>query len=104
MHWTKNKVMAFALMTGSLFTVGCAGGYSSYGYASTPPPPLRTEYYGRPPGAGYVWIQGNWAYRGNNYVWTQGRWDRPPRGRREWRPGYWEHRGNRYQWRDGRWR
>ena len=101
--WVGRKLAALTLAAASLASIGCAGGYVS-GYAASAPPPVRFEERGRAPGAGYVWINGYWGYRGNNYAWIPGRWDRPPRGRRRWEDGRWEHRGNSYRWREGRWR
>jgi hypothetical protein len=68
-HW-----MLLGLMGGVLSAVGCGGpGYVAI-YARTAPPPIRVESQGRPPGSGYVWINGYWGYRGNDYVWNAGRW------------------------------
>jgi hypothetical protein len=96
-----------ALMTGTLFLAGCAGsyggGYANY-YASGPPPPVRVEAYGSAPGPGYVWINGNWGYRGSRYEWNGGRWERPPKGHRHWEDGRWEHHGSQYRWHEGHWR
>jgi hypothetical protein len=92
------------LFLATLTVTGCAGYYGGGYYASSPPPPMRYESYERPPGAGYVWVQGYWGYRGNNYSWVPGRWERPPHGHREWESGRWEYHGNHYQWHDGRWR
>jgi len=107
-YWMKDKRTTLGLLAASLFAalvlVACAGGYASYSYATTPPPPLRVETYGPAPGAGYIWIQGYWGYSGNNYVWMPGRWERPPSGRRQWQSGYWENRANRYRWHAGHWR
>lgn len=109
-RWTDSKLMTLVLLAASVVVaphmVGCAGGYASYTYATIPPPPLRVETYGPPPGVGYAWIQGYWGYSGNSYVWVPGRWDRPPRGRREWRPGRWERDRdrNRDRWNEGQWR
>jgi hypothetical protein len=82
----------------SIFTiVSCEGTYTVTTQPSRP-------YYERPvsPGAGYVWIDGDWRYRGGQYVWTEGRWDRP-RHNRTWVSGSWESRNNGWYWRRGRW-
>jgi hypothetical protein len=51
---------------------GCAGGGYGY-YASTPPPPpVRVEARGVAPGAGFVWVDGYWGYRGGNYARAMG--------------------------------
>jgi hypothetical protein len=95
-------ILGMALIVGGLSLAGCAGGYAYY--ASTPPPALRVEGRGVAPGAGFVWVDGYWGYRGRSYAWVPGRWDRPPRGRSRWETGRWETRKGRYYYRDGRWR
>ncbi len=70
---------------------------------AAPPPPLRIEHHGRPPGRGFVWINGYWAYRGGHHVWVSGRWDRPPHGHRVWVEPRWERRGGSYVFIEGRW-
>ena len=95
-------ILATAVMIGGLSLAGCAGGYGYY--ASIPPPALRFEERGVPPGAGYAWIDGYWGYGGGRYAWVPGRWDRPPRGRSRWEAGRWGTRHGRYQYRPGRWR
>ena len=91
-----------ALVLGAFSLAGCGGGYAYY--ASAPPPPVRVEARGVAPGAGYVWIDGYWGYRGGAYAWQTGRWVRPPRPRARWVPGHWDHRGGRYYYREGSWR
>ncbi|HSP66452.1 MAG TPA: YXWGXW repeat-containing protein [Bryobacteraceae bacterium] len=95
-------IMGMAVILGGLSLAGCAGGYAYY--ASTPPPPLRTEVRIASPGAGFVWIDGYWGYRGGAYAWVPGVWMRPPRPRAVWTPGRWETRRGRYYYRQGRWR
>ncbi len=58
-----------------------------------PPPPSRT----------HVWVEGGWAYRGNNYVYAPGSWV-PARPGMVWVPGRWRrgHRG--WIWMPGQWR
>ena len=61
-HW-----MLLGLMGGVLTAVGCGGpGYVGI-YARIAPPPIRVESRGPAPGAGYIWINGYWGYRGNDY-------------------------------------
>jgi hypothetical protein len=97
-----NRAGWLALVLGALSLAGCGGGYAYY--ASTPPPPVRVEARGVPPGEGFVWVDGFWAVRGGAYTWEPGRWTRPPRARAAWVPGRWESRGGRYIYREGRWR
>ena len=85
---------------------GCAAhaGYYS-GYVSAPPPPPRREVIGVAPGAGFVWIDGYYGWRGGGgYYWVPGRWERPPRPHAHWAPGRWERTNRGYAWHDGRWR
>jgi hypothetical protein len=96
------RTLGFAVILGGLSLTGCAGGYAYY--ASTPPPALRVETRGAAPGAGFVWVDGYWGYRGGSYAWVPGNWVRPPRARAVWVPGRWETRTGRYYYRAGRWR
>ena len=50
----------------------------------TAPPPPRREVAYAPPGPGFIWINGYWAWRGGRYVWIAGRYERPPHGHRQW--------------------
>ena len=65
---------------------------------------LNEPVYERPvsPGAGYVWISGDWVWGGNGYTYRQGYWSRP-RGTRVWVSGTWESRNGGYRWRRGHW-
>lgn len=62
-------------------------------------------YYERPisPGAGYVWVDGNWYWHGGSYVYRNGYWAHP-RARRTWNNGTWVHIGNGYYWKRGYWK
>jgi len=62
--------------------------------------------YERPvaPGVGYVWIDGDWRWRGGRYVYVNGYWARPRGGSRAWVSGTWVRSGNGYYWRHGYWR
>jgi hypothetical protein len=69
---------------------------------AAPPPPPRVETVVVAPGPGYVWVAGDWTWRGS-WVWTGGYWAVPPRpgvvwvrasyvrGPRGWHhhPGHW---------------
>jgi hypothetical protein len=90
-----------ALVLSAVSLAGCGGGYAFY--ASTPPPPVRVESRGVAPGAGFVWVDGYWTFRGGAYAWERGHWVRPPRARAVWVPGRWDRRGGRYYYREGRW-
>lgn len=96
------QILGTAVILGALTLAGCAGGYAYY--ATSAPPPVRVEVRGAAPGAGFIWVDGYWGYRGGNYEWIPGNWMRPPRARAVWVPGRWETRRGRYYYRPGRWR
>src|SRR5580765_6938738 len=58
-----------------------------------PPPPPQVERV--EPRRGWVWVAGNYEWRGGRYVWEPGHWERERPGWR-WREGRWDRRGN--QW------
>jgi hypothetical protein len=65
------------------------------------PPPRRAESHGRPK-RGFVWINGNYEWRGNAYVWVDGHWERA-KANQVWIDGRWEQQGNVYVWSPGHW-
>jgi hypothetical protein len=93
----KKSIIAIALFAVLFIMEGCEGSY----VVTTQP---TTPVFARPvsPGAGYVWIDGDWRWSGNNYVWREGYWGRP-RGHRTWVAGSWYQRNNGWAWRRGRW-
>ncbi|MGA3081859.1 MAG: hypothetical protein ABSD44_10810 [Terracidiphilus sp.] len=68
------------------------------------PPPIVVEERGRPPEAGFVWIDGYHRWEGGAYVWTPGRWERPPHPGARWVAHRWVHRGDHWELREGHWR
>lgn len=66
------------------------------------PPPPRVEYYGAPPIAGQIWIDGYWNWSGSSHVWVPGRWEAPRPGYR-WVPRTWNRDGDRWRQNGGRW-
>ena len=66
------------------------------------PPPPRVEYYGAPPVAGQIWIDGYWSWTGRRHEWVSGRWEAPRPGY-TWVPHRWERDGDRWHQRGGRW-
>jgi hypothetical protein len=68
-----------------------------------PPPPVmdvRTDS----PGAGYVWVQGEWVWNGYSWFWVAGYWTYPPYLHAAWVPGYTWHDFNGWHYRRGFWR
>ncbi len=97
----KRQLLAAGIVIAGTFFTGCAvrAGVVSFG-----PPPPRYGVVGVAPGAGYVWTEGFYDYRGGAYVWVPGRWMRPPRARAVWVPGEWVRTGHGYAFRRGHWR
>ncbi len=62
--------------------------------------PIYTQPY--PPGPGYIWTPGYWAYD-YGYYWVPGAWVLPPRIGFLWTPGYWAYNGSGYYFNQGYW-
>jgi hypothetical protein len=80
------------------------------GYAVQTPPPMPTsnprETIPARPSTDAVWIQGEYAYTGNQqnpYEWVNGHWEVPPPGTSRWVPGTWQRSGTGYVWMRGHW-
>ena len=89
--------LLFAALAFTMVLTSCAGSY----YVSDQP---AEPVYERPvmPGAGYVWIDGEWTWSGGRYVYTRGYWGRPHPGH-VWHRGYWQRGGHGYRWHHGGW-
>ena len=94
---TIGKISA-VLVLAIAFASCASSGYVTV--SSRPDPPV----YVRPamPHAGYVWIDGDYYYRGGRYVYRPGYWSAPRRGY-YYNPGRWQQRGNGYYWKKGHW-
>jgi hypothetical protein len=64
-----------------------------------PPPPQNEPHDNR---AGFVWVAGEWDWRGGKYEWVAGHWERERAGQ-QWRPGRWEQRDGAYVKTSGDW-
>lgn len=95
------KKILFLLLFGAGLAAFTGCGPARYTVSAQPEVP----YYERPaaPGAGYVWIDGDWYWSGGRYVYRNGYWAHP-RPHRVWQTGVWVHGGNGYYWRRGYWR
>lgn len=67
-----------------------------------PPAPI-VEPRPYPPGPGYIWVDGYWAWSGDRYVWERGRWAVPPRGYSAWAGPRYERYGHGYRYAPGHW-
>jgi len=92
-----NTIIKTAIVAVTALTLySCAGGMV---VTARPEPPVYVRPV--PPHPGWVWVDGDWYWRGGRYVYRQGYWAEP-RGR-VWIGGGWEHRGHGYYWRRGHW-
>ncbi len=70
-------------------------------YVAPPPPPVETVYVS--PGPGYVWVGGEWEWRGR-WVWVGGHWVYPPYPSAVWVSTVWVSDGRGYRCHRGHWR
>ena len=66
-----------------------------------PPPPMETIYVA--PGPGYMWVAGDWVWRGR-WVWVNGRWVLPPYPHAVWVRGVWVSGPTGWRHTSGYWR
>ena len=96
-----------AALLGLVAAGGCAPAMGPAGveFVVRRPPAVRVEARGTPPGPGFIWIGGYYAWRRSDYVWIPGRWARPPRPEfRGWVAGRWVHARQGWYWVEGHWR
>ncbi|MDB6058025.1 MAG: 17 kDa surface antigen [Verrucomicrobiales bacterium] len=70
---------------------------------AAPPPAPQQEVIVASPGPGYVWVGGEWVWRGR-WVWAPGHWVSGPRPGAVWVGGVWVHGGRGWYHRGGHWR
>jgi YXWGXW repeat-containing protein len=73
-------------------------------YVNVPPPPIRVEVRGNPPGPDHVWIGGYHRWSGTEYVWVPGRWAARPHVHAKWVAGHWSKHARGWYWVEGHWR
>ena len=57
------------------------------------------------PSPRHVWVDGDWAWRGNRYEYVNGYWAVPARQGIVWVPGHWKQTMRRgWVWKKGHWR
>lgn len=93
------------IVISALFVSLAATSCRTRAVVTTRPEPPATAVVVRPaaPRPDYVWVDGEWIWRGGRYVYTNGYWA-PPRRGHAWVGGHWERRGNGWYWQRGHWR
>ena len=81
--------------------------YPAAEYVVAAPPPLpiaRVEVLPARPGPAYVWVGGEWAWRGpHGYAWVPGRWVIPGYRGVAWVHGHWANGHGGHRWVEGHW-
>lgn len=72
-------------------------------YVAQAPPPPPSEPIVVAPGPGYVWVGGDWVWRGG-WVWSGGYWVMPPYPHAVWVCGYWSNGPHGWRHAPGHWR
>jgi len=67
------------------------------------PPPPQVEVVPVAPDPAYIWIGGDWEWRGR-WVWVGGHWAHPAHPGAVWMRGHWGHRGHTRVWISAGWR
>jgi len=95
----KNPLVLFSLVAGMFFFTSC--GPSRYTVVEQPVAPV----YERPvtPDPTYVWVDGDWRWRGGNYVYSNGYWAKP-KGKKVYVTGRWVKANKGYYWNKGYWK
>jgi hypothetical protein len=85
-----------------LFSLGATSCRTRAVVTTRPAPPMGVV---RPaaPRPDYVWIDGEWVWRGRRYQYVNGYWA-PPRAGHAWVSGHWARRGGGWYWQRGHWR
>lgn len=83
------------------------GYYPAPEYVLAAPPPLpvaRVEVVPVRPGPRYVWVGGEWSWRGpHGYLWVPGRWAVPGHRGVAWVHGRWMNGPHGHRWVEGHW-
>ncbi len=94
----KRLILAISFVAGVFIFQGCA----TDAYVTTQPAYVEVV---RPPqpAADYIWIDGDWYWRGGHYEHRPGYWSALRQGR-VYAPGYWRQGDRGYHWMRGHWR
>jgi hypothetical protein len=96
----KKLIVVCALVVSTLTVTSCR---TRAVVTTRPEPPAAVIVRPAAPRPDYVWIDGEWDWRGSRYVYRQGYWA-PPRHGYVWISGHWARRGNGWEWQKGHWR
>lgn len=84
-------------------TAGTTVTQAETGVVAQPPPRPPVETVVVAPGPGFVWVGGDWQWRGR-WVWMAGGWVMPPYPRAVWVGGHWSHGPHGWRHAPGHWR
>jgi hypothetical protein len=93
----KSIIVIFTLFVLAFAEMGCSGGV----YVTERPAEV-VYVHPAAPGAGYVWVEGDWYWSGGRYVWRNGYWAHPRAGH-QWVRGSWQRNNRGYYWQKGHW-
>lgn len=90
------------LLGSLLLLAGCVVATPAPVVVRTPPPApaAQVEVVPAPLGPAYVWVPGQWVWRGprHGYVWIPGRYVIPTQPGWIWVPAHWDARPGGYVW------
>lgn len=95
------KVIDYMINTPN--TAGTTAAQAETAVVAQPPPPPPVETVVVAPAPGYVWVGGEWAWRGR-WVWINGGWIYPPYPSAIWIGGSWSHGSRGWRHHPGHWR
>lgn len=96
----KKKLSYIIMAVVVLIAASCNGHFR---FIIDPIPGIPIVIQPTSPGAGYIWIGGEWFWNGNSYMWRDGYWTRPRDGH-VWNPGHWRKSRGGWFWVPGYWR
>jgi hypothetical protein len=93
----------YILIIFAVIAIGLSScGPSAVVVRTRPEPPIYSRPYS--PGPNYVWVDGEWIWRGNQYVYKQGYWAPIRRKNDIYVQGHWRAGKGGWYWVPGHWK
>ncbi|CAN5795897.1 hypothetical protein BH11BAC3_BH11BAC3_22660 [soil metagenome] len=89
------------LLASVVFITSCHTSHEAYVRSRPVPPPVKVRPMA--PSAGYVWVDGEWAWRRGKYHYVNGYYITPAHNS-AWIPGHWRKVRRGWAWDKGYWR